>query len=105
MSLRIRWSFLALAAATWPAVGDEPAPTARKVIVVAETEEEKAPPADRLPDTAELAPNPLAGACTVDCCTPGPRLWVEGAVLCWWVKDGPSRFPLVTTGNPADGPT
>jgi hypothetical protein len=35
-------------------------------------------------------------------CPCPPRLWVEASALCWWIKDGPVRFPLVTTGDPVD---
>jgi hypothetical protein len=33
---------------------------------------------------------------------PGPKCWIDGEYLLWWIKDAPIPVPLITTGNPAD---
>jgi Putative beta barrel porin-7 (BBP7) len=48
-----------------------------------------------------LADSALSGA-RAQCAR--PRVWIQGDALYWWVKDGPLGAPLVTRGNPADGP-
>ena len=40
-------------------------------------------------------------SCCDDCDCP-QRLWFTADYLLWWVKDGPSPIPLVTTGSPND---
>jgi hypothetical protein len=63
------------------------------------------------------APDSKVACCTqgsVICCQPAPacqRFWAEGEDLLWWVKRGPSLFPLlsggktITSGNLADPST
>jgi len=63
------------------------------------------------PQSLSAAPATAPGwaACdpcaSLTCCPPARscELWMDAAYLLWWVKDGPLRFPLVTTGNPALG--
>lgn len=72
-----------------------------------------AAPADSVP-AALLAPVnncPSAGGAIVsgdepggdyfECRGPSPRFWINADYLLWWIKDGPSRFPLLNGGKPA----
>jgi hypothetical protein len=58
------------------------------------------------PAFAVVPPWPGCDPCAALTCGPRGRswtLWAEASYLYWWVKDGPLRFPVVTTGNPALG--
>jgi hypothetical protein len=57
-----------------------------------ETVEDRQP----MPETPVLTPNPEASTATA------PLFWVSADYLKWWIKPGPLRAPLVTTGNPLD---
>src|SRR4051812_35229509 len=90
---------LILLAAAGPVFAQPPAASPYKTVVTgaaARAEEVKAE-ADGPPPATPGGPDALAVTCTVNGTCP-PRLWAEAAALCWWVKDGPARFPLVTTG-------
>src|SRR3954471_18975611 len=99
MNTRTGLSLILLAAAG-PALAQPPAapPEPGKVIFTDAWVNAKA---DVPPAATPGGPDELAGSCTVNGTCP-PRCWVKAAALCWWVKDGPARFPLVTTGDPAD---
>jgi hypothetical protein len=62
------------------------------------------PPAPLAPARPEPAPGPKPTTCSVlsEDCTCGPRFWVSGEYLLWWLKDAPLTVPLVTTGDPTD---
>lgn len=57
------------------------------------------------PPQSPLLPGPPAAPVESFCdCAPAtgccPRIWGSVDYLLWWVKDAPSNFALVTTGNP-----
>jgi Putative beta barrel porin-7 (BBP7) len=128
MDLRIGLSGLVLAVATWPAMGgptespsrrtidldDKPA-TRKEILLVDDKPPEQRvialdievpspPPVDRLPDAEPSRPQMAVDMPPALPICPQPRVWIEGEALLWKVQKGPLRFPLVTTGDPNDGP-
>lgn len=129
MDLRFGLSMFVLALANWSLQAGPPESTTRKIVnlgddaapsrrvleldadasqaqqvIALDIETPAIPPVDRLPDAAMPPQGATAEAALVMPICPQPRVWIEGEALVWKVQKGPLRFPLVTTGNPNDGP-
>lgn len=64
-----------------------------------------APAAPKTGGCANCAPS-CSLACAPCCpcsesCAEAPRFWASADYLLWWVKDGPSHYPFLTTSPPA----
>jgi hypothetical protein len=90
-------------AVTAPAAAPEAAKPAAPGVEIQPT----VPPVPALPAVGPLSPHCGPGEmCSPPKCEeekkPGPRCWIDGQYLLWWIKDAPIPVPLITTGNPAD---
>lgn len=108
----MRYERLALLSMVLASVGSsfsQPAPAAEQVAAAPPTTQSAQVPTHAIPPNAGsgTAPSSLVSGSETpvypvgEWSEPGPQWWAQADYLLWWVKDGPSPFPLLTTGPPA----